>query len=244
MAEKINMLRIFASNNKSNTKNNRFSCTTEHYNNLYSRYLQNPGKLLEMVGYVPQHDLLDLCGGTGAISLEALKLGSLPSRITLVDLNPRCKNQHIRQLSGQAIDMMKQLCDEGKIFDTIVCRQAFAYLDIEGKSGEELAQLLATLIRPGGSFIFNSFIRPRFHAKTYRFQGQRFIELAGYLSRRIFRLQLNLGFGHDLTISKWHREERIFEIFNTYFNMETRWSANAIYWICTSRENIFSESVA
>jgi hypothetical protein len=39
-----------------------FACTTENYDALYSRYLKNPEKLLEMAGYQTDHDLLDLCG--------------------------------------------------------------------------------------------------------------------------------------------------------------------------------------
>lgn len=217
--------------------NRRFACTTEKYNNLYARYLKNPGKLLEMANFDTSHRLLDLCGGTGAVANQALNIGTDPQNITLVDLNPRCQNQNIKQLRGRASDILRQLVAEGDRFDTVVCRQAIAYLDIEGKSGEELAQLLAILMPEGGRFIFNSFIRPRFHAKTYRYQGQRFIELAGHLRRRVFRLQINLGVGYDLTISKWHREERIFEIFNPLFQVETRWHGNAVYWLCTRRPN-------
>lgn len=215
--------------------NRRFACTTENYNNLYARYLKNPGKLLEMANFDTSHKLLDLCGGTGAVTNEALKLGTDPQNITLVDLSPRCQNQNIRQLRGRAPDMLRQLAAEGHKFDTVVCRQAIAYLDIEGKSGIELAQLLAILMPEGSHFIFNSFIRPRFRAKTYRYQGQRFIELAGHLRRCLFRLQVNLGVGYDLTISKWHREERIFEIFNPWFRVKTRWNGNAVYWLCTRR---------
>lgn len=216
-------------------KIHRFSCTTNKYNALYSRYLKHPEKLLEIASYDTTHELLDLCGGTGAISLAAIKLGANPEKVTLVDLNPRCEDLRIKQLKGQANDIMQTLCAQNKTFDIAVCRQAFAYLDIEGEAGITLAKTIATLLAPGGRFVFNSFIRPCFHAKTYRFAGQRYIELAGYLRRRVFRLQVNLSKGYDLTISKWHREERIFEIFNPYFSIETRWSDNAVYWICTRR---------
>jgi ubiquinone/menaquinone biosynthesis C-methylase UbiE len=185
-------------------------------------------------------DCNSLCGGTGAISLAALKLKAEPSRITLLDLNPRCKRRGIRLIRESAIGGLQQLASEGKMFDRVVCRQAFAYLEVNGENGEQLATLLASIMRPGAHFIFNSFIRPRWLAKMYRFQGQRFIELAGYLRRRVFRLQINVGKGHDLTISHWHREERIFEIFKQYFQIETQWSDNAVYWLFTRRENISS----
>lgn len=214
---------------------NRFVCATPNYNFLYSRYLQNPGKLLELSKYHINHHLLDLCGGTGAVSLEALKLGASPLKITLVDLHPRCHDQRIAQLAGKALDILKELYNKGMTFNTIVCRQAFAYLEIESNAGDQLAHLLALLIAPGGCFTFNSFIRPRWSAKTYFFDGKRYIELAGYFRRFVFHLQIALGIGYDLTFSKWQREERIFEIFDRYFDVETRWSHHAIYWICTRR---------
>jgi hypothetical protein len=213
----------------------RFACTTEHYDHLYARYLKNPEKLLEMAHFHPSHHLLDLCGGTGAIANQALTLGADPRNITLIDLNSRCRNPHIRQLSGHVLYLLRQLTIEGIKFDTIVCRQAIAYLEIENKSGEELAQRLAMLMPEGGCFIFNTFIRPRYYAKTYHYQGQRFIELAGYLKRRVFRLQINLNIGCDISISKWHREERLYEIFNPWFQIEIRWSEKAVYWLCTRR---------
>lgn len=216
----------------------KFACTTEEYNQLYSRYLQDPGKLLEIAGYHTTHQLLDLCGGTGAASLAAIAKGGDPSRITLIDLNPRCHDSRIRQLRGHALEKMRQLVAEHQQFDVAVCRQAFAYLDVEGARGQELAATMAALLPPGGKFVFNSFIRPRFHLKTYRFQGQRYIEAAGYFRRRVFHLQVNLRRGYDLTISKWHREERIYQIFQRDFHVETRWSDNAMYWLCTRREEV------
>jgi methylase of polypeptide subunit release factors len=92
----------------------RFACTTENYNALYTRYLKNPARLLEMTAYKSHHTLLDLCGGTGAISLAALSLGADPAHITLLDLNPRCPHKNIRQIHASAIDGIKQLTLEGK----------------------------------------------------------------------------------------------------------------------------------
>lgn len=219
----------------SETQQGRFACTTEKYNSLYSRYLRNPEKLLEMTHYQTHHSLLDLCGGTGAISLAALELGAEAKNITLLDLNPRCDNKDIRQIRANALLGLQQLTSENKQFDIVVCRQAFAYLDVEGKKGEELAYLLAKAMRPGARFIFNSFIRPRWLFKTYRYEGARYIEMAGFMRRTVFRWQIHLGKGHDLTFSKWHREERIFEIFSPFFKVETHWSQNAVYWILTRK---------
>jgi ubiquinone/menaquinone biosynthesis C-methylase UbiE len=145
----------------------RFACTTGQYNTLYCRYLQQPEKLLEMVDYHTHHDLLDLCGGTGAISKAALNIGANPQKITLLDLNPRLQHENITQICADALQGLEQLANLDKQFDVVACRQAFAYLEIDGEPGNTLAQLLATIIRPQGRFIFNSFIRPRWMLKTY-----------------------------------------------------------------------------
>ncbi len=67
-----------------------FRCTTDHYATLYARWLARPGTLLDLAGYEPGQRVLDLCGGTGAVSQECLRRGANPSTIMLVDLNPRC----------------------------------------------------------------------------------------------------------------------------------------------------------
>ena len=68
-----------------------FDCSTDKYDVLYAPWLRDPGRLLDLAEYRPGEKLLDLCGGTGAVSKVALqRCGGEKSDITLLDINPRC----------------------------------------------------------------------------------------------------------------------------------------------------------
>ena len=71
------------------------NCTTDKYGALYAKWLKNPGTLLDLAGYEPGMRVLDLCGGTGAVSEECLRRGGSPSDLVLMDLNPRCPGFNI-----------------------------------------------------------------------------------------------------------------------------------------------------
>ena len=112
-------------------------CTTDAYDALYARWLKNPGTLLDVVGYEPGQRVLDLCGGTGAISLECLRRGADPSTLLLADLKPRCPDARVPSRQGDF--QYPTLLFEGRQgikdpltptdqFDIIVIRQAAAYL--------------------------------------------------------------------------------------------------------------------
>jgi hypothetical protein len=66
-----------------------FSCTTPNYDRLYANYLRNPERILNIAEYDPKKDhmVLDLCGGTGAVSKAMIDMGAKDS--ILVDVNPR-----------------------------------------------------------------------------------------------------------------------------------------------------------
>jgi|APSaa5957512576_1039674.scaffolds.fasta_scaffold64054_2 16S rRNA G966 N2-methylase RsmD len=78
------------------------NCTTDKYDALYARWLEKPGTLLDLAGYEPGQTVLDLCGGTGAVSLECLDRGAGPAEVTLLDLNPRCSSDRILSIKGDA----------------------------------------------------------------------------------------------------------------------------------------------
>jgi SAM-dependent methyltransferase len=61
-------------------------CTTDAYAELYERWLEAPGRLLDLAGLQPGERVIDLCGGTGIVAKEALRRGARSAFV--VDLNP------------------------------------------------------------------------------------------------------------------------------------------------------------
>lgn len=205
-------------------------CTTDRYDTLYSRWLEDPGSLLDLAGYSPGGRLLDLCGGTGAVSSEAIRRGSDSSKITLLDLNPRARNLGIHQIRGQAEDV-DHLVGPHDPFDVVICRQAIAYLDLA-----PTLRGVAAILRSGGVLAFNSFRRPRWGWRVYDYGGHRFLEASGHLlGWRVFHLQWGLGIGIDVTVFRWHRETEIQRALSEDFDVETHPTQNGIRWRCIRR---------
>lgn len=163
-----------------------FRCTTDRYDELYARWLGKPGLLLDLAEYEPHYHLLDLCGGSGAVSREALRRGGQPHRIVLYDLNPRCPDPRIPCIQENVDDHARDKTVRGMYgvpFDVVVLRQAANYL----RWDSDLVSWLRYLLVPGGKFVFNTFTHPMeggvkpYSYKSYRFGGHRFFEAHLYV---------------------------------------------------------------
>lgn len=194
-------------------------CTTPTYETLYARWLEKPGNLLDTGKYDPKGThayLLDLCGGTGAVALEALRRGA--SEVWLADLNPRVSDPRIHTIRGRAEDLpLRKRLDRLRgepPFDFVVCRQALAYLDLE-----RTAQALFYATEPGTPFVCNTFVKPKWSFKSYRFKSRRFIEASGFFGRTVFHLQAMLG-DWDITRFRWHSTHDIVKAFMPYFTLD------------------------
>jgi SAM-dependent methyltransferase len=214
----------------------RLHCTTDNYARLYARWLVKPGTLLDLADYEPGQRLLDLCGGTGAVSLEALRRGADPSTIMLVDLNPRCPAGFIEQVAADANQIGPQVfrgrqpeCHHS--FDLIVVRQAAAYLGWD----RFMVTWLATLLKPTGKLVFNTFVKPKWSLKTYKFEGRRYFEASGYVGRAVWHVQAAPGIGMDLTRFQWLSEEVLRTRLEVGFNVTVLTDGKSQRWICTPR---------
>jgi len=210
-------------------------CTTDNYEALYARWLEKPGRLLDHAGYEPGQAVLDLCGGTGAISLECLRRGADPSTISLLDLNPRCEDDRITSYEGDAnflgrtFDTLHPECF--KSFDLAVIRQAAAYL----RWSVFMINWLRLLIKPGGKLVFNLFVKPRWSLKTYKYGGRRFFEASGHFKRTVFHVQASPGLGVDLTQFKWHNPADLMKRLILWFDVEIRSNGRTQTWTCVRR---------
>ena len=204
------------------------SCQTEAYSDLYARWMENPGRLLDLAGWKPGDRLLDLCGGSGAVSMEALRRGARHDEIVLLDLNPRCPAP-IRQYEGR-VDQLNALLPGVDLFDVIICRQAIGYLDLE----MDLGLLLHQRLWHGGRFVFNSFVHPRWSLKTYKHGGRRFVEASGYLGHRVGHVQWSRDFGADVTSFRWHEEAELHRVLSPYFeSIQVERTPKSLRWVCT-----------
>jgi ubiquinone/menaquinone biosynthesis C-methylase UbiE len=186
------------------------NCTTENYDTLYARWLERPGALLDWGGYqTSTHKLLDLCGGTGAVAREARARGGF---VSLLDLNPRCPDRTVESFRGRAEDL-RFLCGN-RSWNFVVCRQALGYLNLP-----EVARALHRSMLPDGVFICNTFVKPKWSLRPYRFNGRWYLEASGFFGRRVFHLQAMVG-AFDVTAFQWYSVDEIRSAFSAYFTLE------------------------
>jgi len=204
-------------------------CTTEKYAALYARWLVNPGTLLDMAGWTPGMTLLDLCGGSGAVTREALRRGAHPNDITLVDLNPRAEDTGVKQVQSPMESLPWNMAPrDWDIFDVAVCRQAIGYVNLRSTFARDVHHML----KPGGRFVFNTFGHPRWALRRYTFEGKRFIEASGYLGRMVMHIQASPGLGLDVTKFRWHSDDELHEAF-WMFRVGVHADGRSIRWVCT-----------
>jgi SAM-dependent methyltransferase len=182
------------------------ACTTNDYDLLYARWLRGSGDigtLLRFAGMRPGADVLDLCGGTGAVAAQALAWGA--NSVAVFDLNPRVRSYMlplIRTIKGDVNKGHLYGISQQK-YDLVVCRQALGYLDLK-----ILARDVPTILKPGGKFVFNMFKRPKWKFEHYRYEGHHYWEASAVLGRTVWHLQSMIGL-MDVSKFRWHTAEDV-----------------------------------
>jgi ubiquinone/menaquinone biosynthesis C-methylase UbiE len=197
-------------------------CTTNKYDRLYARWLKGGSDLLETLR--PGERVLDLCGGTGILAVEALNRGA--GEAWLLDLNPRCPDERVVKMAGpaEAADTLI----EGVEFDLIVCRQAIGYLE------PQIAfYAVKRLLAPRGRFVFNTFLQPRWRLQTYRYEGRRFLEASGYWKKHVVHLQASPTIGADVTHFRHHtKHELITTLLEAGFGIHVQEKGRSLRFLC------------
>lgn len=198
-------------------------CATNKYDQLYSRWLENPGKLLDFAEFTPSERLLDLCGGTGAVSKEALRRGA--QNVTLVDLNPRCTDPRV---SSFARDLTHEINFQNLgTFDICVIRQALGYLNLHPL----VLGLAPMLPYKGAKVVFNTFVAPRWKTSLYRHQERLYGEMSGHYGAKVFHVQV-CSEGFDFSIFKYHKHVDIVDAFTPWFNLTClRTKGRSLYYL-------------
>ena len=213
-------------------------CTTEDYDNLYAPWLDKPGELLRLANYDPKVDsLVDLCGGTGAVSkaatIYACHRGIEKPSIDLVDLNPRLLcDPWVTPRTGAAENLDEMMTQESRTL--VVCRQAMGYLD-----PAKVIPAVAFVLKPGGRFVFSTFKRPRrYRVKNYVYHGERYQEIHFFLFGRVLHLQKKYGplGGSDWSLFKYHPVPYLHELLAPLFQVDLKQVGQSWRWVCTKRE--------
>lgn len=235
------------------------NCTTDRYAELYAPWLQNSSTLLRLAGFRTTDSLLDLCGGTGAVTNSALYSYGEPDSenppkwrlgrdmehkpdITLFDLNPRAEGPWVeeafhrgflRVASGRAENVDQHLGH--RLFDVVVIRQAVAYLNVR-----QTFEAIAKVMPPGGRLVFNTFIHPlargvkRYSTKNYEYEGERFFEMHFAAFSRVLHLQAKLSGrrGFDVTFFKYQDMLTLTAALLPYFTFEFFPEGRTVRWRC------------
>ena len=221
-------------------------CTTGRYDELYAIWLKDPLAVLYPAKWQRDEPLLDLCGGTGVISKALLcpqPFGSSPTpKVTLFDLNPRPgkwaglqeKLHRFYQVWGDANLVDTYFKPES--FGVVVCRQAMGYLD-----PAKAIPAVATILKPGGRFVFNTFIDPKlgralpYSYKWYKFEFNQFFEARVVAFNRVLHVQAKLSGipGVDVTLFKYHPEQELRALLSPWFSVEVTQVGRGLHWLCT-----------
>ena len=213
------------------------NCTTEDYDRIYEPWLTGGGDLLRLADYDPATDaLVDLCGGTGAVSKAATILAVYQEvhnpDITLLDLNPRVtKDPMIIPVWGAAEYIDQIMSPESRTL--VVCRQAMAYL-----KPEKVIPAVAAVLKPGGRFVFSTFKEPRrCRVKMYKFRSDHYLEFHLYLFGRVLHLQKRYGpyGGRDWSLFRYHPETMLRSLLHPHFLIEVQKQGRSLRWVCTKR---------
>lgn len=228
----------------------------ELYETLYARYLQGTRteELLALAGDLAGKQVVDLCGGSGRLSLSAL---TQRAEVTLVDESVAMLNG----LSAPALRTVKRPVEQwlesfmdNEAYDAMFCQQAVNYW-----LTPDMAPLVAQGLRPGGKFIFNTFNRRPGTTpvpKTYSLGSVNFVELSWFvpdgtretfpgtpaapwhtdvLNGSIEHVQIREGFAPHTTRFRWISPLQFQKWLSPWFELQELVDGPATVWVCTRK---------
>ena len=216
------------------------NCSTDKYDLLYARYLDNPGKLLDFGEYDPKkHHLMDICGGSGAVAKEAIRRGGTNN--ILVDINPyRAAPESTKDLLLFEMDINEHFHLFRFDSNFYVCRQALGYIDIK-----RFFPTMWDKMKMGDIFVFNTFKKkPKgLWNKKYTLDGKNYQEYSLAVGDRILHLQ-KCNMRIDFTTFKFHSKEKILSLLGHLFAEEDIVCVeenNTLYFKVTKSEKTFDK---
>jgi len=208
----------------------------ETYKKLYQRFYdgRSSGKLIEFAGSITEKTVLDLCGGDGRLSLEAVKRGA--KSVWLVDQervmvsNEVFSDPRIKVFIDTVESRLKQFIEDNEYFDYVFCQQAVNYW-----LNRETAESVAKVLRKDGVFVFNTFSNKPSETpmiKKYEIDGRKFLEVSWLVGDLVHHVQKREGLPCHITSFRWLSPNYLAEILNPYFSVTVKKESNASLYYC------------
>lgn len=208
------------------------------YEVLYARYLA-PGRtaqLLDFCGPLEGFHVLDLCGGGGRATLEALRRGA--ADVTLVDesvpMSHHLAGDARIHLAHMPVAQALRQWFAAQAFDAAVCQQAVNYW-----FDPTLFPILASHMKPGARFVFNTFWDAPASMpipKVYTYEGRRYLELSWRSDERtIEHVQVCDGLAPHTTRFQWVTPQQFHAALSPHFDVAERREGKTSVYVCTVR---------
>jgi SAM-dependent methyltransferase len=206
----------------------------KEYEALYERYInRSPNSLLDAADLKTGENVLDLCGGSGRLSIAARKRGA--GLVMMVDDDPDMANEE--ELKENLIDyidldVVYYLSTNLQKWNVICCQQAINYwLD------EEIANIIHKRLSDNGRFVFNTFHNrppnePTF--KSYKSEnGEGMGEMYYSVGNSILHVQAREGYEPHYTSFRWVSPEEYKAWLSPTLNIEIiRLNNNTDIYVC------------
>ena len=215
----------------------------ETYKALYKRFYdgRQPKELIDLVGNINNKAILDMCGGDGRLSLEALKLGA--RQVFYMDEEPKMESPELKDAyakdlrlfakSDSAIPFLEMISNSAWKFDAIFCQQAVNYwLD------EYTGNMVASALNKNGLFIFNTFNKkppdiPK--VKEYELEGKKFVEASWMFNDIVHHVQIREGLPPHTTSFQWLSPEYLEKILSPYFSITVQNDGSSAIYRCSKK---------
>lgn len=179
----------------------------ESYEVMYKKYFaRSPLELCKLAKVKSGMKVLDLCGGTGRLTLELLGLGCL---VTYVDSSTRMLLPDVWNSVPGNISIITLRVEDylphppNETFDAIFCQQAVNYWFL---SSEDIPGYLNRIMKKGGKLVFNTFAsRPNMAptVREYKIGARNYVEVAYARGDMVYHVQCCEGHPPHVTEFKY-----------------------------------------